>query len=152
MPSPTFISSNSNFFENLLEHRFLFDLGRELVLRPDPLLLNILKSEVDAFGFDLVLAVGSQAYYVQMKTRANSGKAKDYDLSNALWSLPDACAIWMLYDPQTLEPVTYNLLDCSKSPISTFTPSHRAGFRNVKIQNATYTGLSITDLATKLFP
>lgn len=55
MLTPQFISGNSSFFENLLEHRFLFEIGRELVLRPDPLVVNILKSEVDAFGFDLVL-------------------------------------------------------------------------------------------------
>jgi len=45
MPTPQFLQNHSRFFENLLEHRFLFDLGRELVLRDPPQLLGILKAQ-----------------------------------------------------------------------------------------------------------
>jgi len=61
MLHPEFLYRHSRFFENLLEHRFLFELRRYLVLAPEPQLVNVLKSEVDAFGFDIVLSVGTGA-------------------------------------------------------------------------------------------
>ncbi|HEX8922212.1 MAG TPA: hypothetical protein VF766_12100, partial [Pyrinomonadaceae bacterium] len=72
MPDPSFIYKNSRFFENLLEHRFLFDLGQHLVLAEQQQLLNVLKSEVDAFGFDLVLSIADRSIHVQMKTRSRA--------------------------------------------------------------------------------
>ncbi len=152
MPEPEFIYQNSRFFENLLEHRFLFDLRRHLVLRQDPLLLNVLKSEVDAFGFDLVLAVAEHTYHIQMKTRSGSPPANSYELSESLWKLPNACAIWMLYDPKTIEPTGYYLMGKPLPPIDEFASSDRPGFRKVKMQRANHARLTLTQLADVLFP
>lgn len=152
MPAPDFIAQNSRFFENLLEHRFLFDLRRHLVLRPEPLLLNVLKSEVDAFGFDLVLSVSERTYHVQMKTRSGAPPSNSYDLAESLWRLPNACAIWMLYDSTTIEPTTYYLLGNPWPPLEDFVASDRSGFRKVKMQRANHPRLSLQQLANVMFP
>ena len=152
MPAPNFIAQNSRFFENLLEHRFLFDLRRHLVLREPPALVNVLKSEVDAFGFDLVLSVGDRSIHVQMKTRSGEPPPSSYELSEALWRLPSASAIWMLYDAITLEPKSYYALGMPMPAIDQFRPSDRAGFRRVKMQQANHPRLSLPALAALLFP
>src|SRR6266404_2781973 len=152
MPDPEFIYQNSRFFENLLEHRFLFDLRRHLVLRDQPLLLNVLKSEVDAFGFDLVLSVAQHTYHIQMKTRSGSPPANSYELSESLWKLPNACTIWMLYDASTIEPTSYYMLGQPLTPMDKFPESERPGFRKVKMQQANHARISLSELAALLFP
>lgn len=153
MPDPDFIYKNSRFFENLLEHRFLFDLRRHLVLADPPRLLNVLKSEVDAFGFDLVLAVAGRSLHVQMKTRSGAPPPNAYDLPESLWEYQDDCAIWMLYDPAALEPISYYVLGLPMPPAERFPPSRkRAGFRGVKMQQANHQRLSLAELAALLFP
>ena len=152
MPKPNYISQNSRFFENLLEHRFLFDLRRHLVLDPNPRLVNVLKSEVDAFGFDLVLSVGNRSLHIQMKTRSGVPPKTAYDLSEALWKLPSACAILMLYDPSKLEPTSYYVLGFPMPPIENFPSSERGGFRKVKMQRSNHQRLSLGQLAALLFP
>lgn len=152
MPAPNFIYQNSRFFENLLEHRFLFDLRRHLVLDSTPRLVNVLKSEVDAYGFDLVLSVADRSLHIQMKTRSGSPPPNAYELSEALWALPNACAIWMLYDPSKLEPTSYYLLGFPMPPMEGFGHAKRAGFRKVKMQQANHPHLSLEKLAFLLFP
>lgn len=153
MPDPDFIYKNSRFFENLLEHRFLFDLRRYLVLADPPQLLNVLKSEVDAFGFDLVLAVAGRSVHVQMKTRSGAPPSTAYDLSESLWRYPDVCAVWMLYDAAVLEPISYYVLGFPMPPIEEFPESKkRLGFRSVRMQKATHQRLSLGELAALLFP
>lgn len=152
MPDPNFIYQNSRFFENLLGHRFLFDLRRHLVLETIPRLINVLKSEVDAYGFDLVLSVAYRSLHVQMKTRSGPPPTKAYELSDALWSLPNAYAIWMLYDQAKLEPTSYYVLGLPMPPIEQFRPSDRAGFRKVKMQQANHPHLSLEKLVNLLFP
>lgn len=152
MPNPDFIYRNSRFFENLLEHRFIFDLMRHLVLNSEPQLVNVLKSEVDAFGFDLVLSVADRSTHVQMKTRSGLPPHNPYELSEALWSLPNACAIWMLYDIATLEPSGYYILGFPMPPMESFPRSERMGFRKVRMQHANHQCLSLPEVATLLFP
>lgn len=153
MPDPKFIYKNSRFFENLLEHRFLFDLRRHLVLADQPRLLNVLKSEVDAFGFDLVLAVAGRSVHVQMKTRSGLPPRNAYDLPESLWGYPDACAVWMLYDAAVLEPISYYVLGFPMPPVDRFPLSKkRAGFRGVKMQQANHQRLNLGEIAALLFP
>lgn len=152
MPTPAFISQNSRFFENLLEYRFLFDLRRHLVLAEVPQILNVLKSEVDAFGFDLVLAVADHSIHVQMKTRSGVPSNSPYELSEALWNLSSACAIWMLYDPVALEPSSYYVLGFPMPAIEGFVAAERHGYRKVWMRQANHRRLTLPELANLLFP
>jgi hypothetical protein len=152
MPNPTFLYKNSRFFETLLEGRFLFDLRRSLVLRNPPSLLNVLRSEVDAFGFDLVLALGDKSIHVQMKTRSGLPPPNKYAISEQLWGLPSACVVWMLYDAEVLEPSSYYVFGLPLPEMTVFDELRRPGFRGVKMQAANYKNLTIEELATLLFP
>jgi hypothetical protein len=151
LPNPEFIALNSRFFENLLEHRFAFDLARQLVLSEKPRLLNIMRSEVDAFGVDLVLSVAGTSRHVQMKTRSGSPPANAYAISEAIWSIANGCVVWMRYDPTSLEPTSYNLFGLPLPPMGDYKLADRSGFRMVKMQQANHRNLSIANLAKVMF-
>ncbi len=150
MPDPDFIAGNSRFFENLLEHRFLHDLSSRLVTQHPPRLLNVLKAEVDQFGFDLVLSVGGITRHVQMKTRSGNPAPNPYEISESLWALQSACVIWMRYDQASLEPIGYYLMGPGLPSRDQFKISDR-GFRLVKMQRAAHHDLDIPQLAALLF-
>ena len=152
MPTPEFVYRNSRFFENLQEHRFLCDLATHLVLREPPYLLNILKAEVDMFGFDLVLSVGEQTRHLQMKTRSGIPPSNAYQISETIWTIPGGCVVWMLYSQSTLEPTSYYLLGFPLPGIDEFSLAPRPGYRNVKMQSANHPSLSIAQLGDVLFP
>ena len=152
MPAPDLIYKNSRFFENLQEHRFLYDLATHLVLREPPQLLNILKAEVDMFGFDLVLSLGEQTRHLQMKTWSGAPPSNSYEISETIWTIPGGCVVWVLYSQTTLQPTGYYLFGFPVPALDTFSPADRLGYRNVKMQSANHQRLSIGQLADVLFP
>ena len=153
MPTSQFLQNHSRFFENLLEHRFLYDLGRELVLREPPQLLGILKAEVDMEGIDLTLTCGGMIRNIQMKTRSKAPAPTSYNISDAVWKATDACILWMIYDPNTLEPIDYYLLGCPLPSLSGFRISpKRVGYRKLWTRNANHKKCSIQQIAEVLFP
>jgi hypothetical protein len=149
--TPDFIAQNSTFLENVLEHRFIFDVSKSLLFKQKDI-VNIMRSEVDAFGFDFVLSAGGRTVYIQMKTRSNIPPSNGYAIADALWTLNNAYVVWMLYNSEDLELISYYCLDCSKSLLKTFLGSKRKGRRNVKMQKATYQNLSLEQLLEILFP
>src|SRR5208283_6067006 len=54
MISSDFLAKNSTYIENLMRHRFVYDVSRLLLLRMEPELVTVLRSEVDDAGVDLV--------------------------------------------------------------------------------------------------
>jgi hypothetical protein len=152
MPTSTFIYQNSRFFENLLEHRFLFDLARHFALRSPPRLLNVMRSEIDAFGVDLVLSMNGVTCQIQMKTRSGKPPPNPYDISESLWRTPNTFVLWMLYDPKALEPKSYYLLGAPFPPMEDFRPGKRHGFRKVRMQKANHRHVDLSHVASILFP
>ncbi len=151
MPSPDFIAHNSRFFENVQEHRFLFELARHLVTCKPPRLLNILRAEVDMFGFDLVLSVASTTRHLQMKARSGGPPNNAYDISETIWRLPGGCVVWMLYSQENLEPASYYFLGSPLPPLDRFPVSDRPGFRKVKMQQANHKRIQIPEISRLLF-
>lgn len=149
--TPDFIAQNSTFLENVLEHRFIFDVSKTLLYKQN-LIVNMMRSEVDAFGFDFVLSAGGRTVYIQMKTRSNVPPSNGYAISDALWTLDNAYVVWMLYSPEDLGLISYYCLDCSKSSLRAFPDSKRNGRRNVKMQKATYRDLDLDQLLEIMFP
>ena len=153
MPTPQFIAHHSTFFENLLEHRFLFDLGRELVLRTPPQLLGILKAQVDMNGIDLTLTCAGEIRNIQMKARSRAPAGAPYRISDLVWSSADGCILWMIYDPDSLEPLSYYLLGCPLPPLTDYRAwPGRTGYRKLWTRNAKHKNVSIQELAKLLFP
>jgi len=69
MPKVDLRTHHSTYVEKLFTHRFLYDISRCLAVRPTPLLLTTLRSEIDDSGIDLVLKLSAVTCFVQLKTR-----------------------------------------------------------------------------------
>lgn len=152
MPETRHLFQKSRFFENLLEHRFLHDLSRHYALEEEPRFLNVLRSDVDMFGIDLVLALGDQIRHVQLKTRSRKPPSKPYDISELVWKEKHGCVIWICYNPSNLEPIDYWVLGFPLPEMSLFSASKRIGFRRVKMQKAEHPRASLERVANLLFP
>ncbi len=157
--TPGFIAENSTFVENVLEHRFIYDVSRRLLL-DQHLLVNMMRSEVDAFGFDFVLSAESpngankRPVYVQMKTRSNALSGTKYAIAESLGKLENAFVVWMLYNSDDFEPISYYCYDCSdpNKPFNEFPASKRRFRKAIKMQEATHKELTIEQLVAVLFP
>lgn len=149
--TPGFISANSTFVENVLEHRFIYDVSKCLLFEQG-VLVNMMRSEVDAFGFDFVLSSGKRTVYVQMKTRSKAATGSPYAIADALWKLDNSFVVWMVYNPADLEPLTYYCLDCSLNSVGKFPESKRVGRRAVKMKDVTHKNLKLEALIKILFP
>jgi hypothetical protein len=100
--SPTAPYLASSRLEKLLEHRFLAALGTHLWCRGtrDS---DILHSEVDAHGHDLVIECQGTIRHIQLKAMVRGGKRRDVGVAVALAQRPSGCVVWMEYDPLTLD-------------------------------------------------
>lgn len=90
-------SRNSTLRENIAEHLFTGELLRRLWQRGiyDA---EILHSEFDAGGYDLVLSRGKLVRHIQLKTAIASGKAARVNISLRLAEKPSGCVVWMMLD------------------------------------------------------
>lgn len=95
-------SHHSSALEKLLEHRFLADLTTALWRRGERQ-IEVLRSEVDDAGYDIVLEVGRILRHIQLKARHRGGKRRNVNLNVRLAAKPSGCVVWMDYDPPTLE-------------------------------------------------
>lgn len=85
--------------EKMLEHIFLGELTREAWFRRRTT-VEILRSEVDSSGYDLVLEQGSAVRHVQLKaSRANVRRASQ-PVNVRLSQKVGGCVVWILYDPE----------------------------------------------------
>ncbi|WOI52257.1 hypothetical protein [Parvularcula sp. LCG005] len=87
--------------EQLIEHLFLAELLRALWLRRiyDA---EVLKAEVDAAGYDVVVEVGGVLRHIQLKSRIRSGRASAVTISTALSAKPSGCVLWILFEAVTM--------------------------------------------------
>lgn len=98
--------------ERIVEHIFV---GKALqwlwVNRKDDLAdVEVLRSEVDAGGYDLVMAYKEIVRYIQFKTTLAKGKRANITTSAKLIAKPGGCIIWIFITPD-LEIVNYRWLD-----------------------------------------
>jgi len=99
-------SSQSSYRERLLEHLFIGDLLRELWLAGTTD-VEVLKSEVDGAGYDLVLEANGFVRHVQLKTSRLGAKRAGVDIQLKLAHKPGGCVIWLFFDPVTLKFSSY---------------------------------------------
>jgi hypothetical protein len=89
---------NSALRERIVEHAFVGDALRALWCR-GVVDVEVLRSEFDAHGYDLVMAQGPVVRHIQFKT----GQAKNpgsVSISQALAQKPSGCVIWIRVSDQ----------------------------------------------------
>ncbi|MCW1401605.1 hypothetical protein OKA06_04425 [Novosphingobium sp. MW5] len=93
-------ASLSTAREKVLEHRLLSELA--VIMLQRGVSLDILRSEYDAQGHDVVLEAGGIIRHVQLKASREGGKRRHVDINVRLRARPSGCVVWMSYDPAAL--------------------------------------------------
>jgi hypothetical protein len=65
--------------------------------------IEVLKSEVDSAGYDIVLESQGIVRHVQLKSRSHGSKVRDVSVNTKLLAKPGGCVIWIESDPVSLE-------------------------------------------------
>jgi len=81
--------------EKVVEHLFLGELLRYLWVQRIAG-VQVLKPEVDATGYDLVLQLGPVIRHVQLKSSMHDGRAAYQPVHESLEQHPSGCVVWMV--------------------------------------------------------
>jgi hypothetical protein len=94
-------SSDSSLREQALGHLFLGQLLTFMWCngRRD---IEVLKSEVDRGGYDLVLESNRIIRHVQLESSFRGSKVREVDISTKLLHKPGGCILWFEFDRETL--------------------------------------------------
>jgi hypothetical protein len=101
--------SHSSLRERIVEHVFVGDALRQLWKR-GALDVEVLRSEFDAGGYDLVLSHRKIVRHIQFKSTTASGKATRVSVNLKLAEKPSGCVIWLVVSPKELEIRAYRWL------------------------------------------
>lgn len=145
----------------MVEHLFVGELLRLFWVQNAD--VQVLRPEVDAAGYDVVLTKGRVTRHVQIK--ASTGKRKDFPINISLAAQPSGCIVWLLVD-EALQFKKFHwygdrpgrrLPDIQSFPVARRTTPRRDGERPERplirsVPSAEFTELpSIEALAAKLF-
>lgn len=86
-------STHSLLRERIIEHGFVGDVLRHL-WRRGVTDVEVLRSEFDSHGYDLVMARGRMVRHLQLKT-GTSAKPANVSVSLALGTKPSGCVLWI---------------------------------------------------------
>src|ERR1700686_2412711 len=105
-PSPAKIeasahSSDSSLREQALGHVFLGQL-LTFMWQSGARDIEVLKSEVDRGGYDVVLESKKVIRHVQLKSSFRGSKVREVDISTKLLHKPNGCILWLEFDRETL--------------------------------------------------
>ena len=105
-PSPANIeasahSSDSSLREQALGHLFLGQL-LTFMWRNGVRDIEVLKSEVDRGGYDVVLESNGVIRHVQLKSSFRGSKVREVDVSTKLLRKPGGCILWLEFDRESL--------------------------------------------------
>jgi len=87
--------------EKVIEHAFLAELSRSLLLDL-AMPFEVLRSEFDAFGYDVVIEANRILRHVQLKATVATGSRSHVDVQLALADKPGGCVVWVFVDRETL--------------------------------------------------
>lgn len=87
-------SLKSTFHEQVVEHIFIAELLQEAWLRYDKV-VEVMRSEVDAYGYDLVLECNGIVRHVQLKASDYEAKTSFQKIGLALGAKPSGCVVWI---------------------------------------------------------
>jgi hypothetical protein len=88
-------SVHSVLRELIIEHQFIAEVLRECWVRgiAD---VEVLRSEADSFGYDLVMSRGDVVRHIQLKCLKAGGKADHVKVGLKLAEKPSGCVIWIV--------------------------------------------------------
>jgi hypothetical protein len=102
-PGPASVhSTESSLREKIIEHLFVGDLLRCL-WRKGIRDIEVLRTEVDRSGYDLVLEANGVVRHIQLKASHRQAKTAKLDIQLKLRKKPSACVIWIRFDQESLE-------------------------------------------------
>jgi hypothetical protein len=91
----------SSYRERLIEHLFVGEILRVLWLAGVPQ-VEVLRSEVDGTGYDVVLECRSITRHVQLKAARLGGTRANVGVNVNLEKKASGCVVWVYFDPETL--------------------------------------------------
>lgn len=121
--------------EKVVEHLFIAELSSTLLLDLK-MPFELLRSEFDAFGYDLVIEANGVVRHIQLKTLRATAKTAQVDIQLALREKPGGCVVWMLVDPDSLKPGPFLWLGgrpgCPLPPLGDREVKHSRGHKGDK--------------------
>jgi hypothetical protein len=88
--------------EKLLEHLFVGELLKHL-WRKGMRNVEVLRSEVDSGGYDLVLECDGILRHIQLKASHQDSSTANVGINLHLAGKPSGCVIWLWFNPDTLQ-------------------------------------------------
>jgi hypothetical protein len=85
----------STFFEQMTEHVFISEVLQEAFFRYG-IIIEVLRSEIDTSGYDIVLECNGFPRHIQLKTSKSDSKTINQNINSALLEKPSGCVIWIL--------------------------------------------------------
>jgi hypothetical protein len=98
-------STESTFRERAIEHLFMGQLLKYF-WKKNETNIEILRSEFDRGGYDVVVSKGNASRFIQFKTSIIGGKAKSVNVNASLMNKPNGCIVWIIVD-EDLNLMTY---------------------------------------------
>lgn len=85
----------SNFYEQLVEHAFISELLQEAWFRYGKT-VEVLRSEIDTSGYDLLLECNGVIRHVELKTSGTEARRSFQNINMALAQKPSGCVVWLI--------------------------------------------------------
>lgn len=101
----TTLSTHSSFYEQLIEHLFISEILQEMRFRFNQW-PEILKSEIDASGYDLVIESNKIIRHIQLKASYMGAKSSSVTLNTSLSEKTCGCVIrieWLFNKQNRIE-------------------------------------------------
>ena len=92
-------SIRSTLRERIVEHVFVGDALRRL-WQLGVTDVEVLRSEFDAGGYDLVMSYRKLVRHIQLKSVMDGGKAANVNVSLKLMEKPSGCVLWIVLSPK----------------------------------------------------
>ena len=89
----------SSFREKMLEHIFVSEMLLEVWFHRN-LSVNVLRSEVDNSGYDLVLEYEGVSRYIQLKSSKLTASTSSITVNDKLATKLGSCVVWIFYDSE----------------------------------------------------
>ncbi|MHC4672290.1 MAG: hypothetical protein ACYTBZ_07375 [Planctomycetota bacterium] len=93
-------NTQSTYREKILEHLLVGDILRHLW--SERRRAEVMKPEVDAAGYDIVIECDSTLRHVQLKSSRAGAKTARQKVHLQLAEKPSGCVIWMIFEPESL--------------------------------------------------